>query len=383
MDPLRIGMVCYPTYGGSGAVATELGRLLARRGHQIHFISYARPFRLVGDYHPNIIHHEISSETYSLFQGQLYTINSAVKMAEIIRNVGLDLVHVHYALPHAISAWMAMEMLRPDERVPTLTTLHGTDITLVGSKPSFHPAVQLGLDKSTAITAVSEWLSERTCQFFSVCDRVKVIHNFVDIEVFAPKVKRCSRSHYAADDEKILMHISNFRPVKRVEDVVAVFAGVAAKMKARLLLIGDGPDREKASMLADELGVADRVVMLGKQPGVDCFLPLADVFLFPSDGESFGLAALEAMACGVPVVGANAGGLPEVVADGVQGYLCEVGDVEAMTAATLQILQDEGLHQRMRAAARARTVDEFTAEKIVPRYEAVYHDLVARAAVGV
>lgn len=371
MDSLRIGMVCYPTYGGSGAVATELGRLLARRGHVIHFISYARPFRLIGDYHPNIIHHEISSETYSLFQGQLYTIAAAVKMAEIIRNVGLDLLHLHYALPHAISAWMAMEMLRAEERVPTITTLHGTDITLVGSKPSFFPAVQLGLDKSDRLTAVSHWLAQRTCKLFQAC-HVDVIPNFVDPTVFTPHVKRCRRTHYAAPDEKIVMHISNFRPVKRVEDVVRVFAGICERMPARLLLIGDGPDREKAGVLAETLGVADRVVMLGKQPGVDCFLPLADLFLFPSDGESFGLAALEAMACGVPVVGAAAGGLPEVVIDGENGFLREVGDVEGMIEASVSLLQDEERRLAFGAAARAMAVEQYAAEKIIPQYEELY-----------
>ncbi|MCL5269371.1 MAG: N-acetyl-alpha-D-glucosaminyl L-malate synthase BshA [bacterium] len=374
---LRIGMVCYPTYGGSGAVATELGRLLARRGHRIHFISYARPFRLAGDFHPNIVHHEIGSEYYPLFQGQLYTIAAAVKMHDIVRHIGLDLLHVHYALPHAISAWMAMEMLGEERRVPTLTTLHGTDITLVGSRPSFAPAVKLGLDKSGALTCVSQWLARHTCERFANCGRLRVIYNFVDPEVFTPDNHACNRRHFADDNEKILMHISNFRPVKRVTDVVETFARIAARTPARLVMIGDGPDREKAVLLAEKLGVTDRVAMLGNQPGVNHFLPMADLFLFPSDGESFGLAALEAMACEVPVVGADAGGLPEVVAHGECGVLCPVGDVECLAEESLRILTDADLGRRMGRAGRRRAIERFAARSIVPQYEELYRRLVS------
>ncbi len=378
IDPLRIGMVCYPTYGGSGAVATELGRLLARRGHTIHFISYARPFRLLNDFHENIYHHEISAENYPLFQGQLYTIAAAVKMTDIARHVGLDLLHLHYALPHAISAWMAREMLGDQHALPTLTTLHGTDITLVGSKPSFYPAVKLGLDKSDHLTAVSNWLAETTCRTFKLCDRIDVVPNFVDTLIFSPRRRDSMRARFANADEKILMHISNFRPVKRVADVIQTFARVAQRMPARLLMIGDGPDRESSALLAEQLGLADRVAFLGMQAGVERYLPLADLFLFPSDGESFGLAALEAMACEVPVVGVRAGGLPEVVIDGESGSLSEIGDVDAMAAAAIEILADPRRQRRMGQAARRRAIEQFDAGRIVPIYEALYRRLIGR-----
>lgn len=373
MDSLRIGIVCYPTYGGSGAVATELGRLLARRGHTIHFISYARPFRLMGDFHENIFHHEISSESYPLFQGQLYTIAAAVKMLDIVKTVGIDLLHLHYALPHAISAFLAREMLGNEHAIPVLTTLHGTDITLAGSKPSFLPAVRLGLDKSDRLTAVSRWLAERTCKTFGLNDPIEVIPNFVDPEVFKPQVSGCHRSHYASPDEKIIMHISNFRPVKRVTDVVGTFARICEHIPARLIMIGDGPDREAAQLKANELGVADRVTMLGMQSGVEHFLSVADLFLFPSDSESFGLAALEAMACGVPVVGSAAGGLTEVVAEGETGHLCPVGDLNAFAKASLSILEDPEKLQTMREANRRRVLQEFSSDRIIPVYESLYH----------
>ncbi|OPZ08130.1 MAG: D-inositol 3-phosphate glycosyltransferase [candidate division BRC1 bacterium ADurb.BinA292] len=376
--PLRIGIVCYPTYGGSGAVATELGRLLARRGHTIHFLSYARPFRLDGDFQENIFYHEINAENYPLFQGQLYTISAAVKIVEIVRNIGLDLIHLHYALPHAISAWMAQEMLG-EQRIPMLTTLHGTDITLVGSKPSFHAAVQLGLDKSDMLTGVSNWLRAKTCELFRICNRIRVVYNFIDPELFQPARKKCPRRHFAADDEQIVMHISNFRPVKRVEEVVRIFARMQREVKARLLLIGDGPDREKALAAAEELGIHDRVALLGKQPGVEHFLPLADLFLFPSTGESFGLAALEAMASGVPVVGCRAGGLPEVVIDGECGYLRACDDLDGMAEAGLRVLRDAELRRAMGEAGRRRAIEEFAADKIIAQYEQVYREMLAGA----
>jgi N-acetyl-alpha-D-glucosaminyl L-malate synthase BshA len=384
-DSLRIGIMCYPTYGGSGAVATELGRLLARRGHTIHFLSYARPFRLNDDYHENIFHHEIPFENYELFLGQLYTISGAVQIHELVNKVGLDVLHLHYALPHAISAWMAMEMLGAERRIPTVTTLHGTDITLVGSKPSFLPAVQLGLDKSDRLTAVSHWLSKQTCRLFQVCDGIEVIHNFVDPEVYrrdrGGDRAACQRGRYAADDEKLIVHISNFRPVKRLADVVTAFARVAAAMPARLVMIGDGPDREQAARRAEELGVADRVLMLGKQPAVECFLAVADLFLFPSAGESFGLAALEAMACETPVVAYRAGGIGEVVVDGETGALVELEDTEALGEACVRILSDSELRRKMGKAARKRAIEEFSSDRIIPQYEQLYRGLLSASAV--
>jgi N-acetyl-alpha-D-glucosaminyl L-malate synthase BshA len=374
-DSLRVGIVCYPTYGGSGAVATELGRMLARRGHVVHFLSYARPFRLLEDFHENIFHHEIPSENYALFNGQLYTIATAVQIYELANRVGLDVLHVHYALPHAISAWMAGEMLGAGRRVPTITTLHGTDITLVGSKPSFMPAVQLGLDKSDALTAVSHWLADRTCELFHLCDKVQVIYNFVDPKVFRRDRPTGHRASLANPDEKLIVHVSNFRPVKRVADVVTAFARVAAAMPARLILVGDGPDREQAIALAERLGVLERVVAVGKQASVENFMALADLFLFPSDGESFGLAALEAMACEAPVVGYRAGGLPEVVEDGRTGYLCEVGDVEALGRMCVEILSHPDLGRRLGRAGRERAIELFAADRVVPMYEELYRRL--------
>lgn len=371
-------MVCYPTYGGSGAVATELGRHLARGGHTIHFISYARPFRLAEDYHPNIVHHEITSEPYPLFQGELYGISAATKILEVIRNEGLDLLHLHYALPHAISAWIAMEMLDRGERIPAVTTLHGTDITLVGSKPSFLPAVQLGLDKSDHLSSVSRWLADRTRQLFKIRNPIGIIPNFVDPAVFSPHTERCRRDQFADPGEKICIHISNFRPVKRVGDVIRVFARISERTPARLLMIGDGPEREQAEVLTTDLGIAERVNWLGRQPSVARFLPCADLFLFPSNGESFGLAALEAMACGIPVIGASAGGLPEVVLDGKTGYLCEMGDIGAMAEAGLKILLDPDQQEAMGVAARHRAVDVFAAERIIPLYEKMYREILGR-----
>jgi len=382
LSPLRIGMVCYPTYGGSGAVATELGRMLARRGHTVHFISYARPFRLLNDFHPNLYHHEIGSETYPLFLGQLYSIAAACKIYDIISAIGLDLLHLHYALPHAISAWMALQMLKPERRIPTLTTLHGTDITVVGSKPAFLPAVRLGLEKSDALTCVSQWLAAKTCELFAVCDKLRVIYNFVDPQVYLPGDCACRRAQLAAPGEKIVMHVSNFRSVKRVPDIVRIFAKLCERLPARLILVGDGPDREPALQLAERLGVAQRVMMLGNQPAIENFLPLADLLLFPSDGESFGLAALEAMACEIPVVGTLAGGLPEVVVDGECGRLFPVGDIDAMAEASFQILTDDGLRRAMGQAGRRRAVEHFASERILPQYEAVYEELIERNGVG-
>lgn len=380
---LRIGIVCYPTYGGSGAVATELGRQLARRGHVIHFISYSRPFRLAGDFHENIVYHEINSEHYPLFLGQLYAISAAVKIRDIVLKENLDLLHVHYALPHAISAWMADEMLPPERRVPTLTTLHGTDITVVGSKPAFAPAVKLGLGKSNRLTCVSQWLAEETRRVFGVNgDQLHVIHNFIDPQLFSPDNRCCHHSTFERPDEHIIMHISNFRRVKRLDDVVRTFARVCDRQPARLLMVGDGPDRSLATETAEQLGVLDRVEMLGTLPCVQNFLPMADVLLFPSDKESFGLAALEAMACGVPVVGSDAGGLPEVVAHGQTGWLCPVGDIEAYSDAILRLFANPRLARTMGEAGRRRVVEKFSSEKIVPQYERLYFKMLDEAAVG-
>lgn len=377
-SPLNIGIVCYPTFGGSGAVASGLGQCLARRGHTIHFISYSRPFRLLCDSHPNIHHHEIDTMEYPLFLGPLYAISCSVRIADIIREANLDILHVHYALPHAVCAYLANDMLDPSERVPIITTLHGTDITLIGNSPAFRPAVKLGLDKSTLLTCVSHWLADRTCEYFDICERLNVIYNFIDTDLYSPDASTLARSDYAADDEALLLHVSNFRPVKRLPDVIRTFARVREAMPARLLLVGDGPELPLALNLAAELGLGDDVTSLGERRDIHEIFPLADLFLFPSDGESFGLAAAESLASEVPVIGARAGGLPEVVTDGKHGRLCEVGDTNAMGDAAIALLRDPDKRRAMGAAGRRHVLDRFSPDLIVPIYERFYYSALNR-----
>lgn len=376
--PLRIGMVCYPTYGGSGAVAADLGGRLARDGHVVHFISHARPFRIARDFHPNIHHHLVETLEYPLFPGALYGISASVAIHRVAMEAKLDILHVHYALPHAVCAFLAMEMLPPERRMPVLTTLHGTDITLIGDMPSFKPSVKLGLDKSQGLTCVSKWLADRTCEKFDICERLEVIHNFVDPDEFHPGGGGCPRSAFARPGESVLVHVSNFRPVKRIPDVIRTFAGVRAERPARLLLVGDGPELEPAMRLAESLGVAHAIHPLGVQPDVNQFMSMADLLLFPSDGESFGLAAAEAMACEVPVIGSRAGGLPELVIDGEHGHLCEVGDHAGMARRSLELLADDDRRRAMGAAGRRRILERFTPERIVPLYERTYRWLIER-----
>lgn len=383
ISPLNLGIVCYPTYGGSGAVATELGRILARRGHTVHFISYNRPFRLLQDDHPNIHHHEIDTMEYPLFLGPLYGISTSVRIRDIILENKLDLLHVHYALPHAVCAYLANEMLEPNQRIPVLTTLHGTDITLIGSTPAFRAAVKLGLDKSSALTCVSHWLADQTCEHFDICDRLNVIYNFIDSKLYTRGQGCECRTSYAAPDEPLLLHVSNFRPVKRISDVIRTFAAICERKPSRLLLVGDGPDLEGALALASELGVAGRIISLGERRNVQDFFAIADLFLFPSEAESFGLAAAEAMACEVPVIGADAGGLSEVAVDGETGYLCEIGDCTGMADAALSLLSDESRLREMGAAGRRRVIEHFSPELIIPQYERLYESMLRSAAVAV
>jgi L-malate glycosyltransferase len=369
---VKIGITCYPTFGGSGAVATELGLLLAKRGHEVHFVSYDQPFRL-GRFQERVFFHAVEMEDYPLFEHPPYALALAVALHDTARNEELDLVHVHYAIPHATSAWVAQEMLGAEHDVKIVTTLHGTDITLVGLHPSFHAITRFSILKSQGLTAVSDFLKRETVRDFNVPeDRVEVIPNFVDTELFRPGREPCHRSTLAPDGEKIVMHISNFRGVKRVEDVVEVFAGINTKVPSRLVLVGDGPERPRALERADLLGVREQVLFLGKHSSVDELLSCADLFLLPSESESFGLAALEAMACGAPVVASNTGGLPEVVEDGVSGYLCDVRDVEAMAEAGVRILADPDRHTMMSEAGRALAVERFSADRVVPQYEAYY-----------
>jgi L-malate glycosyltransferase len=370
---VRIGITCYPTYGGSGVVATELGLALADRGDEVHFISYALPMRLVLP-RPRVAFHEVVAPTYPLFVSPPYTLALATKMAEVAAHAKLDLLHVHYALPHAISAILAREMSRDigDGRLRVVTTLHGTDITIVGQDRSYLPITRFGIEKSDAVTAVSRHLADVTVRELGVRQPVEVIPNFVDTRLYRPDGASEYAKALCAEDEVAVVHVSNFRPVKRIEDVLATFDRIRRQVPARLLLVGDGPERSLAERLASELGIEDRTVFLGNVVAVETILPVGRVFLLPSDAESFGLAALEAMACGVPVIGTAAGGLPEVVIDGETGYLRPVGDVEGMAQAALDLIRDREKWERFSRAARQRAVEQFPTEGIVARYRAAY-----------
>jgi L-malate glycosyltransferase len=372
---LKIGITCYPTYGGSGAVATELGIELAGLGHEIHFISYAQPFRLVG-YREGVYFHEVEMGEYPLFEHPPYSLALAVAIHEVAEGHGLDLVHMHYAIPHATSAWIAGEMFedRPAPRI--VTTLHGTDITLVGQHPSFHSITRFSILRSHGLTAVSEFLRDETERNFGVPrDRIRVIPNFIDTEQYRRDRTGCHRSSFADQHEKVLMHVSNFRAVKRVEDVVEVYARVRERIPSRLILVGDGPERPRAQQRAAALGVADGIVFLGKHTSVDELLACADLFLLPSESESFGLAALEAMSCGTPVVASRVGGLPEVVEHGESGFLLPVGDVEAMADGAIEILSSPDLWQSMSREGRRIAEEQFSARKVVPVYEEFYREV--------
>ncbi|HWV56770.1 MAG TPA: N-acetyl-alpha-D-glucosaminyl L-malate synthase BshA, partial [Longimicrobiales bacterium] len=369
---LKIGVTCYPVYGGSGAVATELGIELARRGHQIHFITYAQPFRLPY-YMENIFYHEVEVPNYPLMDHPPYSLALSVAMHNAAVRHGLDILHVHYAIPHATSAWIAREMLG-NRGVKVITTLHGTDITLVGQDPSFYPITRFSILKSDGLTAVSEYLRRETIQHFDVPeDAVRVIPNFVDLQHYRRDGETCRRSTFASPDEKIIMHISNFRPVKRVDNVVRVFAGIRGRLPAKLLLVGDGPERGRVQRTAEELNVLEDVIFLGKQESVAEILACADLFLLPSQSEAFGLVALEAMACGVPVVASRVGGIPDVVPQGTAGFLLPPDDVEGMADAGASLLLDP---QRWReASVAARTAAErFDANRVVPMYEQYYEE---------
>ncbi|MGD8320666.1 MAG: N-acetyl-alpha-D-glucosaminyl L-malate synthase BshA [Gemmatimonadota bacterium] len=370
---MKIGITCYPTYGGSGAVATELGLQLASRGHEVHFVSYAQPFRL-GGFRERVFFHEVEMEDYPLFEHPPYSLALSVAMHDTAVREGLDLMHVHYAIPHATSAWVAREMLASEARdLPIVTTLHGTDITLVGLHPSFRPITRFSILRSQGLTAVSSYLKQRTVDSFEVPEeRIEVIPNFIDPEQWRPGREPCHRATLAPEGEKIVMHVSNFRPVKRVEDVVDVFHRIQKKVAARLVFVGDGPERPRALERTEELGLRPKVLFLGKHASVDELLACADVVLLPSRNESFGLAALEAMSCGAPVVASDAGGIPEVVERGVSGTLHPVGDVDAMAESAIEILSDPQLWTRYSQGGRRIAVERFSAASVVPRYEALY-----------
>jgi L-malate glycosyltransferase len=367
---MKIAITCYPTYGGSGVVATELGLELAARGYEVHFISYAPPIRL----HPDgdrIQFHEVEVSTYPLFDHQPYALSLAVKMAEVAESADLDLLHVHYAIPHSVSALLARAMAAP-RRLPFITTLHGTDITLVGNDRSYLPITRFSIEQSDGVTAISRYLLDRTRREFEITKPIELIPNFVNCDLYYRRENPALRAAWAPEGEPILMHLSNFRPVKRVIDVVEIFALVREKIRAKLVMIGDGPDRSAAEWLARQRGVASDVLFLGKQDQVYEKLGLADLFLLPSDLESFGLAALEAMACEVPVIATNVGGLPEVVEHGVDGYLVEPRDVAAGARYALDILGRADHGRDMGRKARAHARSKYCADDIIPRYEAYY-----------
>ncbi|HEU4565987.1 MAG TPA: N-acetyl-alpha-D-glucosaminyl L-malate synthase BshA [Gemmatimonadaceae bacterium] len=370
---MKIGITCYPTYGGSGAVATELGIALAARGHEVHFISYAHPFRLP-KYLPRAYFHEVDVGRYPLFEYPPYDLALAVRMHEVTLTHSLDLLHVHYAIPHATSAWIAREMLAKNGRdIQVITTLHGTDITLVGQDPSFNAITKFSIEKSDGLTAVSRYLKQETYNAFgcTACD-VEVIYNFIDPDEYERSRYHTSLREQFADGKRILMHVSNFRAVKRVKDVIRIFAEVRKQVPSVLVMVGDGPERLGAEQEARNLGVADSTFFLGKIDMVAPLLASADLFLLPSSSESFGLSALEALACGVPVVGSRAGGLPEVVRDGVTGALRPVGDVEGMAAAAVEILGSEELWHEMSRAAATDARERFSEADIVTQYERYY-----------
>ncbi|MEE8200452.1 MAG: N-acetyl-alpha-D-glucosaminyl L-malate synthase BshA [Candidatus Acidoferrales bacterium] len=376
---MKIGITCYPTYGGSGVVATELGMELAARGHEVHFISYAMPFRLAGlDDSPNIAHrisyHEVEVLAYPLFDYPPYALALASQMAEVAEHYRLDLLHVHYAIPHSVSAYLAQAMLAP-RRLPVVTTLHGTDITLVGQDRSFLPITRFAIERADGVTAVSTYLREITEREFGITRPIEVISNFVNCDRYQRSPNQDRRHEFAPQGQRLIAHLSNFRPVKRVPDVIEVFARIRCELPARLLLIGDGPERANAEYLVRERNISQDVIFLGKQDNVADILGVADLFLLPSDLESFGLAALEAMACEVPVIATNVGGLPELIHSGEDGCLVAPHDVAAMTRCALELLREPERGHAMGRRARETAKARYCSTLVIPRYEAFYRKL--------
>lgn len=372
---MRIGITCYPTYGGSGIVATELGMELAGRGHEVHFISYANPIRLDPDT-PRVHYHEVEVSTYPLFQFPPYCLALASRMAEVAEQYDLDLLHVHYAIPHSIAAMLARDMLAGRRRLPFVTTLHGTDITLVGTDRSYFPITKFSIEQSDGVTAISEYLRARTVEVFGVTNEIRVIRNFVNCDLYAPRPK--GERTWGAPGDRVLIHISNFRPVKRVLDCVRVLKEVRRRLPAHLLMVGDGPERGPAERLARELEVERHVTFVGKQSHVERLIPQADVLLLPSELEAFGLAALEAMACGVPPVATRVGGVPELIAHGEDGFLEAVGDIAAQAARVVELLTDERLYRRVSEAARQKAVRHYSSARVIPLYEGYYQEVLSR-----
>ena len=378
MKTMKIGIVCYPTFGGSGVVATELGKALAKEGHEIHFITYSQPSRL--DFlNENLFYHEVDFRSYPLFEYAPYELALASKMVSVVKNEKLDLLHVHYAIPHASAAYMAKQILKTEGiYIPVVTTLHGTDITLVGKDPSYEPVVTFSINQSDGVTSVSEDLKKETYEFFKITRDIEVIPNFIDLEKFKKQKKDHFKKAICPNGEALIVHTSNFRKVKRIKDVLDIFYNIQKEIPAKLLMIGDGPERAKAEKQAHDLGIAHDVRFLGKQEAIEEVLSVADLFLMPSEKESFGLAALEAMACEVPVISSNTGGLPELNVQGITGFMSNVGDVEDMTRNALHILDKNNLPTfKANALKRAK---EFDISNILPLYENYYHKILEKSA---
>jgi len=369
---MKIGIACYPTYGGSGVIATELGKALAEKGHEVHFISYNQPARL-DSYLQNIYYHEVNINSYPLFDHLPYETILASRFVDIVKTIHLDLLHVHYAIPHASAALMARSILmEQDIYCPVITTLHGTDITLVGKDPTYEPVVAYSINQSNGVTAVSKSLRQETYDHFKIKKEIEVIPNFIDFTRFSKQAKSHFKKAIAPNDEKIIIHTSNFRKVKRVDDVIRIFAGIHKEIKSKLLLVGDGPERGVIEHMCKEYNVCDNVLFLGKQEAIEEVLSVGDLFLLPSETESFGLAALEAMACEVPVISTNAGGLPEVNINGVTGFACDVGDVETMSQKAIYILSDEERHEKFKKNSLAQA-QKYNITEVLPLYVAYYN----------
>jgi L-malate glycosyltransferase len=379
---MKIGITCYPTYGGSGVVATELGLELAERDHEVHFISYAQPIRLSGP-HPNIHYHEVEVSRYPLFEYPPYDLALASRMAEVAELYDLDLLHVHYAIPHSVSALLARQMMAAKPRgrkLPFVTTLHGTDITLVGLDRSYLPITRFAIEQSDGVTAISQYLRERTLREFDIRNHIEVIYNFVNCDVYCRGEEAAGlKQEYAPQGERLLLHLSNFRPVKRVTDCIEIFDRVRKQIPSKLLMIGDGPDRSRAEWLAVQKGIHNDVIFLGKQDQVEEKLAVADILLLPSELESFGLAALEGMACEVVPIATRVGGIPELIEHGQSGYLAEVGDVDTMARYAIELLSDETALRKMAKASRAVAQSRFCASRIIPQYEEFYRRVLERA----
>jgi N-acetyl-alpha-D-glucosaminyl L-malate synthase BshA len=374
---LNIAIVCYPTFGGSGVVATELGIALSSRGHEIHFITYHQPVRLEALQHPNIHFHEVNIPDYPLFKYQPYELALSSRLVDVIQNSQIDVLHVHYAIPHAYAAYMAKKMLLDiGVQIPIVTTLHGTDITLVGSHPFYRPAVTFSINHSDRVTAVSESLRQDTLRLFDIKTKIEVIPNFIDIEKINRLGKPCERSLLAQKEEKILTHISNFRPLKRIMDVIKIFEGLSSEIDCKLMMVGEGPEKVKAIEYVEKTGLEDKILFLGNSNEIDKILCYSDLFLLPSEKESFGLSALEAMTHGVPVISSNAGGISEVNIDGVSGYLADIGDVDTMVVRAKELLSNDVLHAQFKKQAKEQA-SKFSLEKIIGKYETIYSDAVA------